>query len=71
MLFLSEETLGPVAGIIPFQNEKNVVKLANECDVGLAGYFYSKDVNRCWRVAQSLEVRMVAVNTGKWLSVRM
>ena len=38
--------------------------LANDCRVGLAGYFYSNDVRQCWRVAKKLEVGMVGINEG-------
>ena len=38
--------------------------LANDCRVGLAGYFYSNDVGQCWRVAKKLEVGMVGINEG-------
>ncbi|EGE01703.1 succinate-semialdehyde dehydrogenase [Trichophyton equinum CBS 127.97] len=64
MRMASEETFGPVAGIYPFETEKEVVELANAAEVGLAGYFYSKDVQRIFRVAEALEVGMVGVNTG-------
>ena len=64
MKIMSEETFGPVAGIFPFETEEEVVKMANEADVGLAGYFFSKNVARCHRVAEALEVGMVGVNTG-------
>ena len=37
---------------------------ANDCRVGLAGYFYSNDVSQCWRVAKKLEVGMVGINEG-------
>ncbi|KAK5276265.1 succinate semialdehyde dehydrogenase NADP+ linked, partial [Exophiala xenobiotica] len=47
-----------------FETEKEVVALANEAEVGLAGYFYSSDVGRIYRVAEHLEVGMVGVNTG-------
>ncbi|KAF8467679.1 succinate-semialdehyde dehydrogenase NADP+ [Kalaharituber pfeilii] len=60
----AEETFGPVAGLFEFETEKEVVEMANESEVGLAGYFHSKDVNRIWRVAEALEVGMVGVNTG-------
>lgn len=59
-----EETFGPVAGLFSFETEKEVVGLANCADVGLAGYFYSKDLQRVYRVAEALEVGMVGVNTG-------
>lgn len=64
MQLASEETFGPVAGLFPFDNEKEVVDLANQAEVGLAGYFYSGNVKRIFRVAEALEVGMVGVNTG-------
>ncbi|KAH7320173.1 succinate-semialdehyde dehydrogenase NADP+ [Stachybotrys elegans] len=64
MALASEETFGPVAGLFPFQTEEEVVKLANQAEVGLAGYFFSRDLERVYRVAESLEVGMVGVNTG-------
>lgn len=64
MRIMSEETFGPIAGLFPFDTEEEVVKMANDADVGLAGYFYSKDVARCHRVAEALEVGMVGINTG-------
>ena len=64
MQLASEETFGPVAGLFPFKTEKEVVEMANTADVGLAGYFFSKDVHRIYRVAEALEVGMVGVNTG-------
>jgi len=60
----TEETFGPLAGLYSFTDEKDVIEKANNVDVGLAGYFYSKDISRCWRVADSLEVGMVGINTG-------
>lgn len=64
MHLASEETFGPVAGIFPFDTEAEVVELANAAPVGLAGYFFSQDIARCYRVADALEVGMVGVNTG-------
>lgn len=64
MLMSTEETFGPVAGLFPFETEKEVVDLANKTEVGLAGYFFSRNVGRIWRVAEALEVGMVGVNTG-------
>lgn len=59
-----EETFGPVAALTRFETEEEVIKLANNTDVGLAGYFFSRDVGRVWRVAEKLEVGMVGANTG-------
>lgn len=60
----SEETFGPLAAIMKFETEEEVIKLANSTDVGLAGYFFSRDVGRVWRVAEKLEVGMVGANIG-------
>jgi succinate-semialdehyde dehydrogenase/glutarate-semialdehyde dehydrogenase len=59
-----EETFGPVAALFPFKTEEDVIKMANKAEVGLAGYFWSKDVQRVQRVAEALEVGMIGVNTG-------
>ena len=41
-----------------------MIRLANASEYGLAGYFFSRDVGRIWRVAEALEVGMVGTNTG-------
>ena len=64
MLVCSEETFGPVAAIIPFESEAEVLSQANASEFGLAAYFYSNSLQRCWRVAEALEAGMVGVNTG-------
>jgi succinate-semialdehyde dehydrogenase / glutarate-semialdehyde dehydrogenase len=63
-LINDEETFGPLAALIKFETEDEVIKLANASDVGLSGYFFSRDVGRVWRVAEALEVGMVGANTG-------
>lgn len=64
MALANEETFGPVAGFFKFETEADVIALANDSDVGLAGYFYSENLKRVYRVAEALEVGMVGVNTG-------
>ncbi|KAL7901938.1 succinate-semialdehyde dehydrogenase NADP+ [Trichoderma sp. TUCIM 5745] len=64
MAIASEETFGPVAGLFKFKTEAEVVKLANASEVGLAGYFYARDLERVHRVAEALEVGMIGINTG-------
>lgn len=59
-----EETFGPVAPLFKFDNEADVVSMANDSEFGLASYFYSKDMARVWRVAEALESGMVGINTG-------
>ncbi|KAL2832603.1 Aldehyde/histidinol dehydrogenase [Aspergillus cavernicola] len=65
MAVAREETFGPLAPVFGFDSEEEVVRLANETEFGLAGYFYSRDVARVMRVAQKLQVGMCGVNTGK------
>jgi succinate-semialdehyde dehydrogenase/glutarate-semialdehyde dehydrogenase len=64
MQIFREETFGPVAPLIPFRTDDEVVGLANRSEFGLASYFYSRDLGRVWRVAEALEYGMVGVNTG-------
>jgi succinate-semialdehyde dehydrogenase/glutarate-semialdehyde dehydrogenase len=64
MQIFREETFGPVAPLIPFRDDAEVVALANRSEFGLASYFYSRDIGRVWRVAEALEYGMVGVNTG-------
>jgi len=64
MAVASEETFGPVAALFPFETEAEVVNLANAAEVGLAGYFFSRDVERIYRVAENLQVGMIGINTG-------
>ena len=59
-----EETFGPVAAISRFDDESEVLALANDTPFGLAAYFFSNDVRRIWRVADALETGMVGVNEG-------
>ncbi|BEI80157.1 hypothetical protein CcaverHIS002_0106860 [Cutaneotrichosporon cavernicola] len=59
-----EETFSPLAGLIKFRDEAHVIEMANRADVGLAGYFFSRDADRIFRVADALEVGMVGANTG-------
>ena len=59
-----EETFGPVAPLFRFTTEAEAIAMANDTEFGLAAYFYSRDVARCWRVGEALEYGMVGVNTG-------
>jgi succinate-semialdehyde dehydrogenase/glutarate-semialdehyde dehydrogenase len=64
MVVAREETFGPVAPLFKFETEEEVVALANDSEFGLAGYFYSRDIARVWRVAEEMETGMVGINTG-------
>ncbi|HOI51836.1 MAG TPA: NAD-dependent succinate-semialdehyde dehydrogenase [Azonexus sp.] len=59
-----EETFGPLAPLFRFDTEAEAVAMANDTEFGLAAYFFSRDVGRCWRVGEALEYGMVGVNTG-------
>nr|WP_210259979.1 NAD-dependent succinate-semialdehyde dehydrogenase [Martelella sp. HB161492] len=64
MAIAREETFGPVAPIFRFENEADVIAMANDTEFGLASYFYARDLSRVFRVAEALEYGMVGVNTG-------
>jgi succinate-semialdehyde dehydrogenase/glutarate-semialdehyde dehydrogenase len=64
MIIAQEEVFGPVAPVFRFSTEEEVIKMANDTEYGLASYFYTKDVSRCWRVAEALEYGMVGINEG-------
>ncbi|HEV3429033.1 MAG TPA: NAD-dependent succinate-semialdehyde dehydrogenase [Paraburkholderia sp.] len=64
MAVLREEIFGPVAPIVRFSSDAEVVQLANDSIYGLAAYFYSRDIGRIWRVAEQLEYGIVGINTG-------
>lgn len=63
-MIANEETFGPVISLFRFQTEEEAIELANATPFGLAAYFYSQDVYRCWRVAEAIESGMVGINTG-------
>jgi succinate-semialdehyde dehydrogenase/glutarate-semialdehyde dehydrogenase len=64
MLVSHEETFGPVAPLIRFKTEEEVIRLANDTEFGLSGYFYSRDVGRIFRVAEEMETGIVGANVG-------
>ncbi|ODQ64308.1 succinic semialdehyde dehydrogenase [Nadsonia fulvescens var. elongata DSM 6958] len=64
MRVVSEETFGPLAAIVPFDTEEQVIESANSTEVGLAAYFYTKDYGRVSRVSEALESGMVGVNVS-------
>lgn len=64
MLVAQEETFGPLAPVFRFRTEEEAIALANDTPFGLASYFYSRDIARCWRVAEALEYGLVGVNAG-------
>ena len=59
-----EETFGPLAPLFRFEDEAEVIAMANDTIFGLASYFYARDLSRVTRVAEALEYGIVGVNTG-------
>ncbi|WAJ28421.1 NAD-dependent succinate-semialdehyde dehydrogenase [Antarcticirhabdus aurantiaca] len=64
MLVTREETFAPLAPIIAFDTEDEVIAMANDSEFGLAAYFYARDMKRVFKVAEALEAGMVGVNTA-------
>jgi succinate-semialdehyde dehydrogenase/glutarate-semialdehyde dehydrogenase len=64
MKVLDEETFGPVAPVAPFRDEAEAVAMANATSYGLAGYLWTRDLGRAFRVAEALEYGLVGVNDG-------
>ncbi len=60
----NEEIFGPVATIIRFKDDADVVRMANDTNYGLAAYFYSRDIGRTWRISEGLEYGIVGINSG-------
>lgn len=65
MTIMHEETFGPVAALLPFDGEAEVVVAANDTEYGLVAYLFTRDLSRAHRVADALEYGMVSVNTAK------
>lgn len=62
MQIYREETFGPVAPVIPFDTEEEVVAMANDTHYGLASYIYTRDMARALRVFESLRFGIVGIN---------
>ena len=57
-----KEVFGPVAAAFRFTTEDEAIERANRTEMGLAAYVFSRDVSRCWRVAEQLEAGIVGLN---------
>ena len=64
MLFAKNEIFGPIAPIFKYKTEEEAIEMANDTIYGLASYFYTKDLNRTWRVREALEYGIVGINDG-------
>jgi len=59
-----EETFGPVAPLFRFKSDRDVIRMANDTEFGLAAYFYSRDIGRVWKTAEQLEYGIIGINEG-------
>ena len=64
MQICRDETFGPVAPLIRFGDEADVIRMANDTEFGLAAYAYTRDLGRAWRLAEQLDYGMVGINAG-------
>lgn len=62
MTIAREEIFGPVLVMIPYENEEEAIRIANDTVYGLSGYVYSGDIERARRVARRLRTGMVHLN---------
>lgn len=61
-LLATQEIFGPVAGVFPFDTEQEALEMANDTEMGLAAYVFTRDASRCWRVSEDLEAGIVGIN---------
>ncbi|WP_370144249.1 NAD-dependent succinate-semialdehyde dehydrogenase [Bradyrhizobium elkanii] len=66
MRIVREETFGPVAAVLPFDSEEEVLARANASEMGLAAYVYTDGLRRALRVSEKIEFGMVGVNTASF-----
>jgi succinate-semialdehyde dehydrogenase/glutarate-semialdehyde dehydrogenase len=61
---MAEEIFGPVAPLVPYDDEDEMIRMANDTPFGLMGYVYTDSVERAFRLGERLETGMVGLNTG-------
>ncbi|WP_225725828.1 MULTISPECIES: aldehyde dehydrogenase [unclassified Nocardia] len=59
----TEEIFGPVAAVLPFDDEAEAIRIANDTEYGLAGIVWTNDIGRALRVARAVEAGNVSVNS--------
>jgi succinate-semialdehyde dehydrogenase/glutarate-semialdehyde dehydrogenase len=71
MMLAQEEQFSPIAAFFPFETEEEVVKAANDTSMGLASYFFTKNIDRTWRLLENLEAGQIGMNTGNMSSAEI
>jgi len=64
MLIMKEETFGPVAPIVTFESDEEVLSYANGSQYGLAAFFYTRDIGRAILMSESLEYGLIGINNS-------
>ncbi|MEZ8795860.1 NAD-dependent succinate-semialdehyde dehydrogenase [Vibrio cyclitrophicus 1F53] len=64
MDIVQQEIFGPVAPVMQFETDEELIEMANDTIYGLASYFYSQNIHRVWNIAEALEYGMVGINDG-------
>ncbi|MFA0071731.1 aldehyde dehydrogenase family protein, partial [Vibrio breoganii] len=62
MDIVQQEIFGPVAPVMQFDTDEELIEMANDTIYGLASYFYSQNIHRVWNIAEALEYGMVGIN---------
>src|SRR3546814_13902319 len=65
MALAQQEIFGPVATIIPFADEAEAIRIANDTPYGLASYFYTRDLGPAWRRLGALQYGRGEVHAGQ------
>ena len=65
MKIFTKENFGPIIPVIKFNNDEDLIRLANDTNYGLAAYFYTKKTSRIWKIIENLEYGMIGINSGK------